>query len=338
MFGSIGETANDLYDKAKDSAIVEEAEGMYGKAKKYANKMGKAALKMTTKIDIKDKISDAKDKAKDMYSGFKQKAINEMPTLISKLGDNITSSFMKFGNFLSDSIGDPKEHLKNMKEKVFKGISIARDSLGSIYTKLHDLFLLTKMRVEMEIKKLKDIKDRAKEKKKKGLFSWFGKAATKEFVFPNFLSPSAKISAGAGIGFEMGGSKNTTTDVLLRGHGGETGIIGASGNMSFVSPDKVRENLFGGLGINSKKVASMSAGKDILKMKQDGILQDSINGMKDTMKQTSQNSANIMSATIDKSIKIMNSNSNVSGGGSSNSQPSRSRDRFINLILSGNIT
>jgi len=327
MFASAASMAGDYYDKIKDSAIADEAESMYSKAKKY----GKKALKSAAGIDFKEK-------AQDMYSGFKQKAMDatdKMPTLMSKLGDNIVSSFMKFGNFLSESIGDPKEHYINMKEKVFAGITKARDSLSSIYSKLHDLVLLAKMSIEMEVTKLKSSKAKENKKKRFGMFNFLSKDVGGDQLFPKLVSPSARISAGAGIGFKF---NQDSKFAVGEGHKGETGVMGGSG-MSFISPDKVREGLFGGLGIDSKKVASLSAGKDILKMQQGGMLQDSINGMKDTMQKTSQTNANMMNATIDKSVKVMSSNSNVSsGGGGGSSQPSRPRDPFINLILSGNIT
>jgi hypothetical protein len=331
---SMRDKAEDAYAKAQDKA-----KDMVKKGKDiYKDNSGDFTDKASKLYKNRGKIFDkGKEKAKSMYAGFKQRAMDatdKMPTMMSKLGENIVEAFMKFGNFLSEAMGDPAEHFKNMKEKVFKGITSARKSLASIYTKIHDLVEVQTTMLQM---KLVDYRNRMKMRSRKRKIWNFLTGNDDNFGLPNFLSPLAKISAGAGAGFKFNQDSNF---MVGKGHKGETMINGGKG-MSFMTPDNVRETLFGGLGINSKKVASMAAGQGIHDSGQNDELKNSIERMKETLEITAKASAGSMSAVIDKSVKIMSSNTtssnNNAGGGNPSSQP-RSRDPYIDYLLGCKIT
>ena len=311
----------DLWDDRTDmfDDAVDKTKSVYEKGKKEVKKFYKTKGKKF--------IKKGTEKAQDMYQGFKQKAFDikdNMPDLMSNLSDNIVTSFMKFGNFMSQSIGDPVEHYQNMKEKVFKGITSARNSLASMYSKLHDIFELLKS--ELQWKKISMKMRKTKES-----------LGIPEFEMPQFVSPLASISAAAGAGFKF----NQDDEFMMgKGHKGETLIQGGK-NMTFMTPDNVRETLFGGLGIPAKDVATMSARQGIHENEQNDQLQNSINGMKDSVENSAKANAGVVTAMIDKSIKVnsrvTSQNTSSNNGMGRSSRPIR-RDPYIDSILGGRIT
>lgn len=256
-------------------------------------------------VDFREKASEKAepfiDKAKQKFNDLK----TNLPTMISTLGENISTSFTKMTNFFKDAYGDPVKFYNNMKEKVFQGITKVRNHLSSLYTKIHDIYEM--LRYEFEY--------RYHEKA--------GRAVSYQTPMPEATTSKLVAHAGAAMKFKKDAS------VLL--HGREDEIL-------FALPPK--EQVFENNrmpSLSPKQLAMLGVTKDLMNAQMTGEMIENMKGIRDSVDNGSKSSAAMMTSVIDNSTRILQQSSNVANQGS-NDRSFRRRDRAIDDILYANIS